>query len=45
MLAGGKVALLDWALLRETLRSLEEELCTVAAAKAADGSGITCHNF
>ena len=44
VLAGREVALLDGALLGEALCALEEELLrSVAAAKAADGSCITCH--
>jgi hypothetical protein len=43
VLARGEVALLDGALVGEALRALEEQLLTVAATHAADGSGITCH--
>src|SRR5580692_10720011 len=43
VLAWGEVALLDGAFLGEALGSLEEELCSVAAAEAADGSCVTCH--
>jgi hypothetical protein len=43
VLARGEVALFDGALVGEALRALEEQLLTVAAAEAADGSGITCH--
>src|SRR6185437_44806 len=43
VLAGGEVALFDGALVGKALRALEEQLLTVAAAEAADGSGITCH--
>src|ERR1700722_9272080 len=43
MLSRGEVALLNGALLGEALGSLEEKFRAVAAAKAADGSGITCH--
>ena len=42
VLARGKVALLNGALLGKALGALEEELRAVATAKAADGSGITC---
>src|ERR1700729_2034061 len=45
VLAWGEVALLDGAFLGEALGSLEEELCSVAAAEAADGSGVTCHFY
>jgi len=43
VLAWGEVALLNGALVGEALRALEEKLYAVAAAKAADGSCITCH--
>jgi hypothetical protein len=43
MLSRGEVALLNGALLGEALGSLEEKFRAVAAAEAADGSGITCH--
>jgi hypothetical protein len=43
MLAWRKVALLYSALVGKALRALEEQLGSVAAAKAADGSCITCH--
>ena len=45
MLAGGEVALLNGAFVGEAFGSLEEELCSVAAAEAADGSCITCHLY
>ena len=42
MLAGGKVALLDRALVGKTFGALQEKLHAFATAKAADWSGITC---
>jgi hypothetical protein len=43
VLAWGEVALLNGALVSKALRALEEEFCSVAATKAADGSCVTCH--
>ena len=45
VLAGGEVALLDGAFLGEAFCSLEEELGSVAAAEASDGSCVTCHFY
>jgi hypothetical protein len=41
--AGGVFTSLDRALGRIAARSLEEELQAVAAAKAANWSGVSCH--
>jgi hypothetical protein len=45
MLARGKIALLDRALVRKTLGALQKKLGAFAAAKAADRSSITCQFF
>jgi hypothetical protein len=45
VLAGGKVALLNRATIREALGALQKKLGAFATAKAADWSGITCHFF
>jgi hypothetical protein len=42
MLARGKIALLDSALLRKTSSALQKELRAFTTAKAAYWSGITC---
>ena len=41
--AGRAVAALDRALGRIAARALEEQLHAVAAAKSANGSGVSCH--
>ena len=45
MLAGSEIALLERALVAETLGAFEEKLGAFATAKAAYGAGVTCHCF
>jgi hypothetical protein len=42
VLAGGKVALFDGALIAKTLGAFEEQLHALAAAETTDGICITC---